>query len=60
MVGGRNGLVGTTATRFDVAVSADATAPDAGFGLNFDAIGAMSANGFTNLLNECCAGSEYS
>ncbi len=47
VIGGRNGLEPTTATRFDVSVSADTGVADAGLALNFDAIGAMSANGFT-------------
>ncbi len=47
VIGGRNGLIPTTDTRFELSVAADTVAPDAGLGLNFDAIGAMSANGFT-------------
>lgn len=47
MVGGVNGLSPTTLTDHDLTLSADTTAPDTGLGLNFAAIGTMSASGFT-------------
>lgn len=47
VVGGVNGMLPTTLTEHDITLNADTTAPDTGYGLNFSAIGTMSANGFT-------------
>lgn len=47
IVGGVNGMLPTTLTEHDLSVTADTIAPDTGFGLNFSAIGTMSANGLT-------------
>lgn len=42
-----NGLLPTTLTEHEVMVTADTCVDDTGFGLDFTAIGSMSANGFT-------------
>lgn len=47
IVGGVNGMLPTTLTEHDLTLAADATAPATGYGLDFGAIGTMSANGFT-------------
>lgn len=47
IIGGANGMLPTTLTEHDVTLSADTTAPDTGYGLDFAAIGKMSAGGYT-------------
>jgi hypothetical protein len=47
VVGGVNGMLPTTLTEHDLVLSADRAAPDTGYGLDFAAIGTMSANGYT-------------